>query len=409
MSTYFYVAVPLKSTIEPTRNPDAAAAATMAAVPRPLLAAISADRKAIVKLLSEAKAEIAKKHQASILHGEAGIALRNAAVAAAEKYATSLLALEKASSGTRAGWYFYWGESIAERHNVAFRDSRYDLLNIHFNLGALEMERAALVVWEANDEISLDAAEKVAYGALCNAAGHFQYAAECGAQVDVTTGHDADKNALPPDASPEFCNLLHLVAVAEAQEIGAAKAAHKEENKGKDLVPKLCSRVAELYDEAILLGTKKVACNSDDFKATLHIIMVKKQLYVALSHAYHGAVVYDKEEYQQGLWHVQEAETALASARQVAATYKLGTSMRTCLDAAHSVVSNLSHKVLTTNRLVARAKAGEGPYPLPPGQVLARPKQSAVPNADAVAAASLEQKPVVAEGDFAVIEHDDAK
>ena len=289
--------------------------------------------------------------------------------------------------------YYYWSESLSSKNNLAVDDTNYDLANVHYNAAAIYMELSKYLVSKCNEH-NVDAMEKEAYGYLCNAAGHYQTALGLIQKMASSDSSSAliKHDELYEDIKIGFLTMMLKVALAQAQEIGASKAFHNPDNKGKEIISSLSRTAADLYQEALTAATKQVMLDTGSFVNFKHVVHLKGKMFSCLAYSHASASRFDKQP-KEGLYFLFQSQLLLKECSEFMGKNKKGMppDVSHFFQACSSTVQSNTHRIEQLNNLVVREKAAEGPVDLPRAVVLAKPKMppaSAIP--DVISPISLE-------------------
>ena len=370
MSSYYFATFHQKKTIPPTCRKDIS-------VPRDLRDCTSQARARMVSLFEMIY------HTPQLLADDGKLLELHQACDNYLKWLVKLVA-----DGHRFDLYCYWSESLCPKTNHAFNDLYYDAANVMWNLACVELNHANHILTFGVNANNLDAVEKQAYAALCLAAGRYKLAREMVAQVSVTGTDGSNNNTLLSDCTPDFFDMMEKLALAQAQEIGASKAARKDdgtERKVKDnLVAKLTHQVYNLYYEASCIGSRKVTCPTEKFSKFLLFLDIKCAVYEGLTCAYAASATYD-DSAENGLWLVQKSTELFAPCRGLIERGKFDHFISNFIDSAERTQYRIQDRIESMNRLVVRAKPATSKVTYPPAQVLARAKEVTLPEAAVMA------------------------
>lgn len=200
--------------------------------------------------------------------------------------------------------FYSWSNPLLDAMNVMVNDYRYDMFNMYFSIGVSFLSMSSLVATcDAFCPTAQDALEKEAYHALLQAAGYFDLSANIlqalrqkpNAAMVVNGGETATFNVLHVIAS-----LLSNLALAQAQEIGIARAYRADPADNSDLTAALAHQCVTLYDSAMSLMRNTVLTTNPVYDRLQELIAAKFHNYDMLLHI-HAAAFMFRTAPQRGL------------------------------------------------------------------------------------------------------------
>ncbi|PBJ73859.1 hypothetical protein BCY84_13589 [Trypanosoma cruzi cruzi] len=279
-------------------------------------------------------------------------------------------------------YYYSWGSSLLDNGDVFLDDFRYDLQCMYFNVAAILMNMAEyLLCWQMTP-YNASKLEKESYRFLLQAAGYFSLLQEMAHDVkSYCVGTTELKHS--DDLQEEILEFLRLVALAQAQEIGAAKAVESEVSGGKSMVTKLLNQVVQFYKKAIGIAQESITSSKNEFLHILAFSQLKVDVFEALTFSYAASSIFDNNP-SEGLWFLSQSDIyarVVVNHRDQARKKKKSIPFRgedliqNCCD----VVQKNCERCTRINSLVHRVKPAEGPLTLPPAYELAHMKEVKLP------------------------------
>lgn len=383
-SLYVVTSIPLKKPITPGKNSNAAPFPADAASDLGRFEASRSDLLAVFEVIRSAQESKSALQQFRSMFGvEKRAALAKEIPAALEAHATLTSELVKKYPQQMPCFQFYfWGAVLAERLNHAFDDYRYDLVNLCFNAAAVFHLMAQYLLGSCEGDsgsLITEAMEKEAYAYLISAASYFRRGSEVAATM-VQHPTMSSKAAMLEDSKAGFLVMLSYVALDEAQWIGMLRAQRNDDNKNKEIVPKLTHRSLQLVNSALDVVNKEIVAQAHPlFKELVLWMKFKVLCYEALVNAQVAPCRFDKSA-GEALWFGNTAETALRHATLTIGKQSLASlpTSKEWIGYITRTVAGAVDRVRQMNNLVSRERVAEGPLSLPTAQELARCKDVAV-------------------------------
>ncbi|ESS63783.1 putative replication factor A, 51kDa subunit [Trypanosoma cruzi Dm28c] len=177
---------------------------------------------------------------------------------------------------------------------------------MYFNVAAILMNMAEyLLCWQMTP-YNASKLEKESYRFLLQAAGYFSLLQEMAHDVkSYCVGTTELKHS--DDLQEEILEFLRLVALAQAQEIGAAKAVESEVSGGKSMVAKLLNQVVQFYKKAIGIAQESITSSKNEFLHILAFSQLKVDVFEALTFSYAASSIFDNNP-SEGLWFLSQSD-----------------------------------------------------------------------------------------------------
>lgn len=312
---------------------------------------------------------------------------------AAEIYANTLITLVQRIPKFGVMRYYTWTSAITEKQEIAYDDYRYELTGVYYNIGAILMDLSQYALCVRATVGSAAAHEKEAYRNLLKAAGYF---AICGI---LTKGIKEQRigvalEPLPIATAIILPQFLELVALAQAQEIGANRAIFADAKCERDTAARLCHQAYLLYQSAKDLA-QGVSTRSTDFLDVSVSVMVKCDICKALAYSYAASYAMHKTP-SNGLWLMERANQQANSIEGYKKTrVKMAFGCEKVIDDCLATIRRDAERIAKINSLVHRAKPLTGTVALPPPQTLAQRAEVRLPATLPPASASISLPPEV--------------
>ncbi|KEG13247.1 putative replication factor A, 51kDa subunit [Trypanosoma grayi] len=376
-----FITIPLKKPAAPGANSDV----DLKSSPSDLKTDLQTKRSSCISKLEDMRVAFEKggkymDNRWRTAEGREG--LINDVVGAVSLYTTELAAALYKYPVFAYGYFYCWNSPLVNEDRVFFDDFRYDLQCMYFNIAAILMNISEYLLCSQEAIGNASVIEKECYHFLLQAAGYFMLVKDIADDMkSYFVG--TTKLAPPEDLTPVFLDFFHLIALAQAQEIGTTKAVENEVKGGKVLVAKLSHQVFKLYDEARISAEKKIKSCAKGYIDVLTLVRIKADVFRALTYCHTASSVFDSDP-SEGLWFVSQSDVLakiVLNHRDQARTKKKKIPFRgdDLIQCCYDIVRRNSERCTKINSLVYRAKAANGPLSLPPPAVLAQKRDLRLP------------------------------
>lgn len=378
---YSIAQLPLRKSIKPGVNPKLVATWSPEEV-----TAVDSLREEFTSRIDRLNEAFTKdQHRAVIGKDDARDEVLTTLTASLERYAEHLINFVAKHPTAAQHKFYFWGASITERLNHAFADYRYELLNCYACVGLVYHEAARFVLEIPSGSPLTEAMEKDGYANLCFAAGYLQVAATLSAEMSVSPLPQLASHDMLEESKTSFLECLRDTFLEEAQWVGLEKALRNESNKNKEIVPKLTHRALNLANSALEVVTKKMNSSAPVFKQFVHRLRVRFAVVESLVYAQTAPCRFDASP-GEALWFAKTAEMNVGEIHTVRAKVASQSDASSKRLNEWAIVqskriSGAVDRIRQMNSLVCREKMGDGPFPLPQAQELARSKPVALPRA----------------------------
>eukprot|EP01062_Namystynia_karyoxenos_P062275 TRINITY_DN55186_c0_g1_i1.p1 TRINITY_DN55186_c0_g1~~TRINITY_DN55186_c0_g1_i1.p1 ORF type:complete len:440 (+),score=168.81 TRINITY_DN55186_c0_g1_i1:94-1320(+) len=257
--------------------------------------------------------------------------------------------------------YFFWTQSFGPRTSFAQDDTLYEAASILSNLAILDLRVAEQRVCNAN-RMNVDKEEKEAYRLCRAAAGKFSTAQKLMIKV-------ADSPAMPMDIRAEVLEGLKNLALGQAQELGLAVAARKDENRGREMLAKLAAQARTLYADATVTMQPGAGARDQVFEQLAAYVGTKRRLMAARTVTYYALFLCKENRMPEALRCADQAVEEAAGAKAQAGKGPLSKFATAVEEQARGAQA----KIRRDNELCSFQKPQDAPVEMPAGQLLARP------------------------------------